>query len=183
MTLVINGKVYDVLDDKELFEELLAHTAQLPFDRQNRAAAVRTLVKGVLTSPRLTLRAAVWLGRKIWRGKVDLVRARGRVDKLSFFIHDFMDACQLEKERIDACVFTAATNGGPISMCLHNAKRDTFILDPVRLNTDESVGFWNPLSGEITPAPVVLHGPIALRHKFARGRLKHPLAATGTNKR
>src|SRR5437016_2167907 len=24
------------------------------------------------------------------------------------------------------------TNGGPISMCLHNAKRDVFILDPVK---------------------------------------------------
>jgi hypothetical protein len=29
MTLVINGKVYDVLDDKALFDEVLEHTARL----------------------------------------------------------------------------------------------------------------------------------------------------------
>jgi molybdenum cofactor biosynthesis enzyme MoaA len=182
MTLVVNGKVYDVLDDKALFDEAVERTARLQFDRQNRSAAVRTLLKGVLTSPRLTLRGAVWLSRKIWRARANLVRARGRVDKLSFFIHDFMDACQLEKERIDACVFTAATPIGPISMCLHNAKRDIFILHPVKLDTTEVTGYWNPLSGEITPAPVVLHGPIALRVKLAKGRLKSALAASGTGR-
>jgi 7,8-dihydro-6-hydroxymethylpterin dimethyltransferase len=183
MTLVISGRAYDLLDDKALFNDVLERTGHLPFDRQSRSAAVRTLVKGVLTSPRLALRGAVWLGGKMWRARTDLVRARGRVDKLSFFIHDFMDACLLEKERIDACVFAAATNGGPISMCLHNAKRDVFILHPVALNTGESVTFWNPLSREITPAPVVLHGAIARRHKVARGRLKGALAATGAGRR
>jgi hypothetical protein len=124
MTLVINGNVYDILDDKELFNEVLAPTAALQFDRQSRSAAVMALIRGVLTSPCLTLRGVVWLSRKMWRSKADLLRARGRVDKLSFFVHDFMDACRLERERIDACVFTAATNAGPISMCLHNVKRD-----------------------------------------------------------
>jgi 7,8-dihydro-6-hydroxymethylpterin dimethyltransferase len=183
MTLVINGKVYDVLDDEALFNDVLERTGQRPFDRQSRSAAFRTLLKGVLTSPRLALRGAVWLSRKMWRARTDLARARGRVDKLSFFIHDFMDACQLEKERIDACVFAAATNGGPISMCLHNAKRDVFILLPVEMNTGESASFWNPLSGETTPAPIILHGPIALRHKVARGPLKGALATTGTGRR
>ncbi len=183
MTMVINGKVYDVLDDKALFNNVLERTGQLPFDRQSRSAAVRTLVKAVLTSPPLALRGAVWLGHKMWRARADLVRARGRVDKLSFLIHDFMDACHLEKERIDACVFAAATNGGPISMCLHNAKRDAFILNPVELKTGGSVSFWNPLSGETTPAPVVLHGPIALRHRVANGRLKSARAASGTRLR
>jgi len=179
MTLVINGKVVDVLDDKELFDEVLEHTTRLQFDRRSRSEAVRTLVKGVLTNPRLTLRGAVWLGRKIWRSRADLVRARGRVDKLSFFIHDFMDACQLERDRIDSCVFTAATNDGPISMCLHNAKRDVFILDPVKSEAGEAVSFWNPLSGQMTRAPVVLHGAIALRHIVAKGRLK---ARTGRDR-
>jgi hypothetical protein len=140
------------------------------------------LLKGVLTSPRSTLRGAVWLSRKIWRGGADLVRARGRVDKLSFFIHDFMDACQLEKARIDACVFAAATHIGPISMCLHNAKRDVLILHPVKLDTTEVTGYWNPLSGAITPAPVVLHGPIALRPKLTKGRIKSALVASGTGR-
>ena len=183
MTLVINGKVYDVLDDPGLINGVIECTAELPFDRQSRSAAVGTLLQGVLTSPRLALRGAVWLSRKLWRAKVDLVRARGRVDKLSFFVHDFMDACQLDKDRIDACVFTAATNAGPISMCLHNAKRDAFILHPVKLGAPEAASYWNPLSGEITPVPIVMHGPIALRHKVAKGRLKREPAATGTDGR
>jgi hypothetical protein len=79
---VVNGKVYDVLDDKALFEAVVARTARLQFDRQNRSAAVGALLKGVLTSPLLTLRGAIWLGRKLWPARVDLLLVR-RVDKLS----------------------------------------------------------------------------------------------------
>lgn len=46
-------------------------------------------------------------------------------------IHGFMDAGALERERIDACVFKTMTAEGPMSMCLHNAKRDSFILQPL----------------------------------------------------
>jgi hypothetical protein len=60
--------------------------------------------------------------------KADLMASRGRVNKLSFFIHNFMDACDLDPERIKACTFMAATQDGPISMCLHNARRDQYIL-------------------------------------------------------
>jgi hypothetical protein len=60
--------------------------------------------------------------------KADLMASRGRVNKLFFFIHNFMDACDLDPERIKACTFMAATQDGPISMCLHNARRDQYIL-------------------------------------------------------
>jgi hypothetical protein len=80
----------------------------------------------------------------------DLVAARGRVNKLSFFVHNFMDACRLEKDRIEACVFMAATQDGPISMCLHNAKRDAFFLDPLRLERADGAWYWDPVSGELT---------------------------------
>ena len=183
MALVINGNAYDVLDDKKLYAEVLAHMVPLQFDRKNRSAAVRTFMKGVLTSPRLMRRGAVWLSRMIWRARGDLVRARGRVDKLSFFIHDFMSACALDRDRIDACVFTAATAVGPISMCLHNAKRDTFILHPVKLESGKSPVFWNPLSGKITRAPVVIGAPTGLPPKFARGRQKRALQDTVADKR
>ena len=39
------------------------------------------------------------------------------MNKLSFLVHNFMDACSLEKP----------TKDGPISMCLHNALRDNFV--------------------------------------------------------
>ena len=177
MTLVTNGKVYDLLDDKALVEEILEHTALLQFDRQSCSAAVRTLVRGVLTNPRLMTRGAFWLIRKLWRARTDLLRAHGRVDKLSFFIHNFMDACNLDKDRIGACVFTAATGNGPISMCLHNAKRDAFVLHPVKLGGAQAVHFWDPLSGAITPEPIRMPQVVDVGRKIAKGRLKRVLAA------
>jgi tetraether lipid synthase len=167
MALVINGRVYDMLDDKRLFTDVLEHTAKLPLDRQNRSAAVRTFAKCVLGSLSLTRRGAAWLLRKLWHARGDLLCARGRVDKLTFFIHDFMDACSLEKERIDACVFTTATSEGPISMCLHNAKRDSFVLQPVRLADGKR--FWNPLSNAVTPQPDPVPQVIQLHRKTAKG--------------
>ncbi|MEP6609987.1 MAG: radical SAM protein [Burkholderiaceae bacterium] len=176
MTLVTNGRVHDMLDDKELVHAVLERTAHLQFDRQNRWAAVMTLARGVFTRPRLVLRGAAWLINKLWRAKNDLLRSRGRVDKLSFFVHNFMDACSLDKERIDACVFTTATSDGPISMCLHNAKRDAFVLQPVKLGTAQAVRFWNPLSGKATPEPFQTPQPIDLGRKIAKGRLGRTFA-------
>ena len=179
MALVTNGKVYDMLDDKAFVDSVLEHTARLQFDRQSGPAAAMTVVKAVLTKPRLALRATAWLINKVWRARTDLIRARGRVDKLSFFIHNFMDACSLEKERIDACVFTTATSDGPIAMCLHNAKRDTFVLQPVKLGGAQNVVFWNPLSGKVTSEPIQTPPAIDRGMRLAKGRLKRALAATG----
>jgi 7,8-dihydro-6-hydroxymethylpterin dimethyltransferase len=145
MSCVVNGKVYDVLDDQLLFADILEQTKHLQFDRQDRSAALAAIAKGVLGCPLLALRAAGWLARKVWRARLDLVRARGRVHKLSFFTHDFMDACRLEPDRIEACVFAAPTADGPISMCLHNAKRDAFISQYIRLAGEPKGRFWNPV--------------------------------------
>ena len=152
IALVTNGRVYDALNDQQLFNDILERTAHLQFDRQKRLNAARTLVKAILSSRSLTLRAIAWLARTVWRARTDLIYARGRVNKLSFFIHDFMDACRLEKDRIDACTFTAATATGPISMCLHNAKRDAFILAPLQTGNANGDRLWNPLTGETTGA-------------------------------
>ncbi|MEP7063030.1 MAG: radical SAM protein [Betaproteobacteria bacterium] len=176
MTLVTNGKVYDMLDDQDLFNDVLEHTAQLQFDRRSQCNAIVAFMRGIMTSPRLMLRGALWLLGKLWQAKADLLRARGRVDKLSFFVHDFMDACSLEKDRIDACVFTTTTGTGPISMCLHNAERDAFVLSPVGLQGAKRDSFWSPLSGEITPEPIRIYPMIDHDSKLAKGRLKRAVA-------
>ena len=102
----------------------------------------------------------------------DLLAARFRAHKLSFFIHDFMDAGCLDCDRVDACVFMVATGEGPISMCLHNARRDSFILQPIRTEA----GWWDPLSGrtgqDANPAGPVEHG-----RKTLKGRLRAAGAA------
>ncbi|HYZ33274.1 MAG TPA: hypothetical protein VE684_13475, partial [Crenalkalicoccus sp.] len=85
--------------------------------------------------------------------------------RLSFFIHDFMDARHLCRDRVEACVFMVATAEGPISMCLHNAKRDAFVLRP--LQTAE--GWWDPLTGATGAALPAPRLPV-LTAKTARGR-------------
>lgn len=153
MAAVANGKAYDILDDKRLFERVLEQTSEVRFDRQDRSAVVAAFLGNIVKSPSLTLAVSLWLMRKIWQARRDLFRGRGRVNKLSFFIHDFMDACSLEADRIDACVFTAATARGPVSMCLHNAKRDAFILEEVPVSSNDGLGFWDPLTGEVSDRP------------------------------
>ena len=150
MTFVVNGRVYDALDNKKLYELLLARTVDRQFDRQYRRRAVTSFLACILHNPDIVSKGAGWLAGKLWQMKSDLVVGRGRVNKLSFFVHNFMDACALEKERLDACVFMAATKDGPVSMCLHNAMRDAFILDPVMLRRPDGEWYWNPVSGELT---------------------------------
>ena len=133
MAFVVNGRAYDALDDIRLVQLILDRMPHLWFDRRSRSRVQATFARGFLSTPALWAPAIRWLVCKAWQARRDLVAARGRVNKVSFIIHNFMDACCLDKERLDACTFMAATLAGPVSMCLHNAKRDEFILQPVRL--------------------------------------------------
>ena len=149
MTLVANGHVHDLFDDKALVTDVLAASADLQFDRTSKHRALRTFVSWVARNPWVLRRGGGWAARKLWAMRHDLVASRLRVNKLSFFIHNFMGACQLEPERIDACIFMVATADGPVSMCLHNAKRDSFILKPFKLGTSSGERTWNPLTGAL----------------------------------
>jgi hypothetical protein len=174
MVFVINERAYDVLDDAVLVQQILQRMPHFHFDRRSRSQVIRTFAKGLLTCPPLWPRAVRWLARKAWQAKADLVGARGRVNKLSFVIHNFMDACRLEDDRIAACTFMATTAAGPVSMCLHNATRDAFILAPVRLPRQQDDRFWNPLFGTQTDHPRT-DSINVVHHKSAKGRLKRAL--------
>jgi len=93
------------------------------------------------------------------------------MSKLSFVIHNFMDACRVERDRVDACTFMAMTQRGPLSMCLHNAKRDAFILAPIRLSGPHGDRFWNPISGELMEKSGRIDRPPEPNCKTAKGRL------------
>ncbi len=150
MTFVTNGHVYDMLDNKALYSSLLAGTARIRFDRQRPQRDVATFVRCLAVNPDIVVKAAGWFARKIWQMKGNLIASRGRVDKLSFFIHNFMDACNLDPDRIKACVFMAATQDGPVSMCLHNAQRDSAIFRAVQLRKPDGDWFWDPVSGRLS---------------------------------
>ena len=147
MTFVTNGRAYDMLDNRALYNSLVDRTAQVRFDRQRRHRAIATFLRCLILNPDIVAKGAGWFARKIWQMKGNLIASRGRVNKLSFFIHNFMDACNLDPERIKACVFMAATQDGPVSMCLYNARRDASILRPLRLRKADGDWFWDPVSG------------------------------------
>ena len=100
-----------------------------------------------------------WAARREWIGhglRVPPVR------KISFFTHNFMDACNLETDRIEACVFMAATVDGSMSMCAYNTDRDRFLLQPIRLNSGET---WQPLA--VSPDA---QGEVKIPLKWLKGK-------------
>ena len=97
-----------------------------------------------------------------------------RSRKISFFIHNFMDACALDRERLDACVFMAATVDGPMSMCAYNAERDRFLLKPIK-RSDGSL--WQPLA-----AVAGRNGEVRIPVKWLKGKSRASVNATRKQK-
>jgi molybdenum cofactor biosynthesis enzyme MoaA len=143
MAWVIGDRLHDALADREYVQRVMRATASTALPRRTRTAAARAFVRALLAQPALWRPTLRYLARTAWQARAGLWRARGKVDKLSFFVHNFMDACALEKDRIEACVFMAATVDGPLSMCAYNARRDDFVLRPIRLADGTT---WQPLS-------------------------------------
>jgi len=165
LALIASGQVHDLLDDPAVVAAILEAMGTAPFDRARPARRARQLIARVLARPRLAMRILPWAAAKLWAMRRDLAAARFRADKLTFFIHDFMDAAALEPDRIAACSFLVATADGPMSMCLHNAKRDQMLLRPL----PAAKGWWDPLTGETRAEPLQPAPPLLTR-KTAKGR-------------
>ncbi|MCG8325712.1 MAG: radical SAM protein [Thiotrichales bacterium] len=148
MTLVSNNRVINLFDDEAQAGWMQWVTRDIVFDRNNPAVAIRQILALCRESPRDLLKILGWLLNKLFQVSGNLLQAKGRATTLSFFVHNFMDACNLDKERIRACVFKNMTRDGPVSMCEYNARRDEFILQPVPLKNETVIKFWNPLTGE-----------------------------------
>jgi len=172
--LVANGRAYDLFDDRDFILRVFEMTRDLPYPRGDRRRFLRAQLAWIARHPAEWPRIAAWAGRKFWQMRLDLVAGRGRVGKISFFVHNFMDACRLERDRVDGCVFMVATDEGPLSMCLHNARRDQHILKALRVPTADGVGYWDPLSGEIDAAPGLTSRPGEVPEKRRKGRLNPP---------
>jgi 7,8-dihydro-6-hydroxymethylpterin dimethyltransferase len=175
MAFSINGKLYDFFDDPDFIVPLLNATATISFPRSNRYSAILAAGLAFLKAPHLWNKGLRWLARAFWAAKTDLWAARGKVEKLTFFIHNFMDACHLEHDRIKACIFMVASQDGPLSMCLHNAKRDEYILKPVVVSDPEGKRLWHPLTGKTIPVTenqTYRINPKIYPIKYLRGRAR-----------
>jgi len=172
--LVINNKVHDFFNDPVFVQDILASSANLTIDRAEKAGVWRTAAGYLLRHPSTLLGVITRFAKLAWRERQDLIAVRGRVGKISFFVHNFMDSTRLEKERCDACSFMVMTPDGPISMCIHNAKRDNYLLVPAKVTRHNKILYFNPATGlfdDRIPKTIA----IALSRKNARGRAKRKL--------
>lgn len=173
LCLEAGGRLHDAFDDARFIGRMQSATAGLALQRNNPKRVAREFLLWLLSHPGHVALTLKWTLGKAWRMRRDLVGAKGRVRTLSFVIHNFMDARALERDRIEACSFMAMTGDGPVSMCLHNAKRDSYILQPVRTQASDGQRYWQPLSGQCTESnavPRVSPGTYPL--KRLKGRLR-----------
>lgn len=176
MTLTADGKVHDLMMDGPFVREFLRETAHLSFDRRDRNRVIRTVLWHGLTHPKFAYKGLAWIFGNLWRMKGDVIRSRGKVGKLTLFIHNFMDAQHLEPERCEACAFTVMTPEGPMSMCVHNAKRDDYLLVPSVVKEENELKYFNPVSGRLEDTPPE-RIEVSLTRKNARGRAKTRIEA------
>lgn len=146
-TVVSNRKAFPLALDRKLFSDFLEDFQSLAWDRQKHGAFLGLIfLWELLKRPAWWLRAAKYVGNQGRRMGGAILRDRGRVRKLTFFVQNFMDANHLEQDRIDGCSFMVMTADGPVSMCKHNANRDEHILKPLEIkNEDGSVEVFEPL--------------------------------------
>ncbi len=151
--LSAGGRLYPLFDDPAFFAALFAAAGGRRFDWHDRRQWIPAVLRMALGNPGLCGRAVVFAARKAWRMRAGLLRSGGRIRRLSLFVHNFMDAERLERDRCESCVFMVASADGPVSMCVHNAKRDAMILQPLPVEMEAGPGFWNPLTGTTAGAP------------------------------
>lgn len=147
--LIAKDRMLDLNRDPRLFAEIISATSDLKYSRIDAFDTALRVFVWSLGRPRLLAlllwNAFLFLGRNaavVWRG-------RKEIRKLTLIIHNFMDAAALVPERIAACSFMVATDKGFVSMCAHNAARETFITRPLQVETGEGRRLWNPLSGQL----------------------------------
>ncbi len=151
MLATVGDQAVDVLTDRPLYERFLQEFRHVTFDRRDVRATARRVVASAFRNPYWLLRGGAFLARKLWSARGPLLRRRP-IGKITFFIHNFMDASALDPERIRNCSFMVMTEDGPVSMCEHNSRRDAYILKPIAL--PGAAGVWNPLDGRAgTAAP------------------------------
>jgi len=144
---VLQDRVINLLEDAGLVHALQAATAKVEFARGGRLRTAQRALWSLAQHPGLLMRSGIWWIGKLTELAPALARAPGRTSTLSFVIHEFMDATCLQCDRIKACAFKVMTATGPVSMCMHNAKRDELILQSVPMRTNAMEVFWQPLSG------------------------------------
>ena len=165
MLVTVGAQRFDALTDGEFVARVMRDTADVAFERDQGLRGAWALAKALLGKWHLWGGIARRVLRTLWQSRGQWVNQGLRVPavrKISFFTHNFMDACSLDSERIDGCVFMAATVDGPMAMCAYNAERDRYLLKPIRLSSGQN---WQPLA--VAPDA---NGEIRIPLKWLKGK-------------
>lgn len=141
------GQGVSLLSNRRLFED--AVTAIEKADRSDAAYVdlAPAFFRIAWRKPWIAARILAEAVKSAWEMRTLLLR--GKAGRMSITIHNFMDAKSLDRERCEACIFKVATEDGPLSMCVHNARRDHHLFTPARVGD----GWWSAATGETTKAP------------------------------
>lgn len=175
--LIVNGKVHDFFRDIKFVQEILATSAPYRIDRADRRRIWKTVGRYLFAHPRVFAGIAVRFASLLWNERRDFIEAKGKVGKISFFVHNFMDASQLDRTRCESCSFMVMTPEGPMSMCVHNAKRDAYLLVTAKVQRAEKMVYFNPVSGTFEdqiPDKIAVN----LTRKNARGKFRVQMASS-----
>jgi len=149
--LLAKDRFLDLNADPALCAAIIRETTDLRYSRINAFRTSARVLLWALSRPALLLLVLRRLAAFTARHARALWTGRKEIRKLTLIIHNFMDAKDLDPERVAACSFMVATDRGFVSMCAHNAAREAFIRKPLELKTEEGVKVWNPLTGQILP--------------------------------
>jgi len=149
--LLAKDRFLDLNADPELFAAIIRETTDLRYSRLNAFATSARVFAWALSRPAFALLILRRLAAFAVRHAKALWTGRGEIRKLTLVVHNFMDASELDPERVAACSFMVATDRGFVSMCAHNAAREAFIRKPLAITTAEGTKVWDPLTGKILP--------------------------------
>ncbi len=146
-TLVANHNIFPLVHSKEMFSSFINDFNSIRWDRlEKRSVLLRKFSSALIKKPKWWFKGIGYIAMQSYRIGADLFKGKGRIYPLTFFIQNFMDANELNKERVHACSFMVMTAQGPVSMCEHNANRDEYILQPITFkNTDGTTQHYEPL--------------------------------------
>ena len=112
VVLVAGDEAVPLVEAPSFAAAMIAASGTFHPDRRDRARALREIIGWASRRPQLWPGMVAWGLGRLWALRRGLWSGRFRIRKLSFFVHDFMDADRLEPERLKACAFTVATDAG-----------------------------------------------------------------------
>lgn len=156
-------RLHDLFADADFIARAMRETAHVVVPRHSPWRAAWAFASAVLVRPRLAGTGVLWAFKLLWQLRTQLWKiTQAPPRKISYFIHNFMDASELVPERIETCVFMAAGPTGLVPMCEFNAQRDAHLLRPLTLADGQT---WQPLR----------EGHAATLRSDAQGHVNYPI--------